>query len=693
MKARTMRRGVFLVLFAMGGATASAQEPTPAHRQWIEEEVPYIISEREEEVFRALQNTLERDRFIEAFWRKRDPVPGSPVNEFREEHYRRLDHANRELRGAAFTPGWRTDRGRMYIVLGPPRGIETFEFHNNLHDTQLWFYQGDQSRSLPSFFHLIFFRRQEAAQYRLFVPGADVPGDLLRGPARSFPERDMEQLAQISPELARAALAMDASEPVDFIGGNVGLGSEAVLARIESSPTLAIRNDDLDAWERYRDRVSAEYSFNFVPSEAAFAVLFGPDGTPYLHFSVELDLEYFAMDRTRDGSRAFTTLDATLEITDPAGRLILSDERESFVGLTASQLESVGQATFAYQDGVPLIPGDHEVTVILRNRVSSQYTVAEASLTAPETDPGVPGLGDLVVGFRTEAMPGASPDAFLTFQSGPTRIHAAPGGVFPAGATAHGALQVLSAPPSHELHFALLREDGLAVAEQTRPAPEGGPVFVSQPVPLDGVAPGRYRLRAQLRDASGETIAETASPLVVSPRGSIPRAGVFARRSFDTTRPALLATALGDQYWALDRFEEAEELFRRAVAADDPEAPQAEWKLAASHLRAGRAEAALALLLPLQYAHGDRYEVAVGLGLGFYLKGNHRAAADHLEKAASLGPAPPAVLNALGDTWTSLDQPVNAARAFRRSLEIDPEQPRIRERLVALGSETPPDDD
>ncbi len=687
-----MRRGALATLFALVvGSAASGQEPGPEHRRWLEEEVPYIITEREAEVFAALGSSLERDRFIEAFWRKRDPIPGTPENEFREEHYRRLAHANRELRGEAFTEGWRTDRGRMYIILGPPRGVETFEFHNNLHDTELWFYQGDRSRNLPSFFHLVFFRRQEATQYRLFTPGVDTPGDLLRGPARSFPEQDMEQLRRISLELARAALAVDASEPVDFMGGTVGLGSVGALARIEASPTLAVRHDDLDAWERYGDRVSAEYSFNFVPSEATFAILFGSDGTPYLHYSVEVSLEHLALDRSPDGARAFTTLDATLEVRDPGGVLLLSDGKESFLRLSEAQLESVGEATFAYQDSVPLIPGDHEVLLILRNRVSSQYTVAEGSIRVPRTRSDAPELSDLVVGFRTEEMPEADPEDVRTFQWGPTRIHPTPGGVFPIGHTAHIAFQVLSPDPSQEIHLSLLGGNGAVLVEQTHPVPGNAPALVSEPLPLDGVEPGRYRLRVELRDRSDATLAVSEAPITVSPRAAIPRAGVFARRSFEPTRPALLATVLGDQYRETGRAAEAEALYRQAVEADDRDVPQARWKLAAAHLRARRVEAALALLLPLQYTHPDQYEVAVGLGLGFYLKRNYRAATGHLERAASLGPAPPGVLNALGESWAALEEPGKAVQAFRRSVEIDPEQPQIRERLRSLESGNPHD--
>ena len=371
---------VLLLSAAAASSAAPAQELTPEHRRWLEEEVTYIITERETDVFRLLGTVEERDGFIEAFWRRRDPVPGTPVNEFREEHYRRLEYANSELRGEAFSPGWKTDRGRMHIILGPPRSIETFDNYNNLYTSQLWFYQGDQGKNVPSFFYLLFSKKLDAVQYRLFIPGADVPGDLIRGSTRSFPERNMEQLLRISPELARAALAVDAAEPVDIRGGTVGLGSQVAMARIEASPRHAVRTDYLDTWERYGSRVSSEYSFNFVPSEDSFAVLVGPDRTPYLHFSIELDLENLPMDTNRDGSRSFTTLDASLEVRDPNGRLVLADEKEAFVQLTKAQLGAIQGSTFAYQDGVPLVPGDYEVMLILRNRVSRQYTVAERSV-------------------------------------------------------------------------------------------------------------------------------------------------------------------------------------------------------------------------------------------------------------------------------------------------------------------------
>jgi len=93
------------------------------YKTWLDQEVPYIISEEERKAFKALSNDEERDAFIEQFWLRRNPNPDSPENEFREEHYRRIAFAND--RYAAGKPGWKTDRGHIYISFGAPDSIDS----------------------------------------------------------------------------------------------------------------------------------------------------------------------------------------------------------------------------------------------------------------------------------------------------------------------------------------------------------------------------------------------------------------------------------------------------------------------------------------------------------------------------------------------------------------------------------------
>ncbi|MGH9499120.1 MAG: GWxTD domain-containing protein [Terriglobales bacterium] len=103
-------------------AKSLRQELGKTYKKWLDEDVAWIISDEERKAFKQLSNDEERDQFIEAFWQRRDPTPDTEENEFKEEHYRRIEYANEHF--AAGIPGWRTDRGRIYIMYGPADEIE-----------------------------------------------------------------------------------------------------------------------------------------------------------------------------------------------------------------------------------------------------------------------------------------------------------------------------------------------------------------------------------------------------------------------------------------------------------------------------------------------------------------------------------------------------------------------------------------
>lgn len=104
-------------------AKALKQELGKTYKKWMDEDVRWIITDEERAAFKQLSNDEERDQFIEAFWARRDPTPDTPENEFKEEHYRRIAYANEHF--AAGIPGWKTDRGRIYVMYGPADEIES----------------------------------------------------------------------------------------------------------------------------------------------------------------------------------------------------------------------------------------------------------------------------------------------------------------------------------------------------------------------------------------------------------------------------------------------------------------------------------------------------------------------------------------------------------------------------------------
>lgn len=103
--------------------TSREEQKLSPYQEWLDEDVAYIITGEEKSNFLKLTTNQDRDRFIVNFWEQRNPDPGSGSNPFREEHYRRLAYVNQHF--ASDVPGWKTDRGRIYILYGPPDERET----------------------------------------------------------------------------------------------------------------------------------------------------------------------------------------------------------------------------------------------------------------------------------------------------------------------------------------------------------------------------------------------------------------------------------------------------------------------------------------------------------------------------------------------------------------------------------------
>lgn len=124
-------------------ADSPAAQPDlkPVYQKWLDEDVVYIVTPQERKAFLLLSNDDQRERFIEQFWSRRNPTPAAGDNSYRAEHYRRIAYANQNF-GTGKAPGWKTDRGRIYITLGQPDEIRKTP------TGEVWFY-----RLLPNVGH------------------------------------------------------------------------------------------------------------------------------------------------------------------------------------------------------------------------------------------------------------------------------------------------------------------------------------------------------------------------------------------------------------------------------------------------------------------------------------------------------------------------------------------------------------
>lgn len=129
---------------------ATGSKRSSVDQKWLNQDVRWIITPEEREAYQRLNNDTERDAFIRQFWKRRNPTPGSAVNVYRQEHYRRIAYANLHF-GFRGEPGWEGDRGHVYIVFGPPDAIrsEPSGSHESTRPMEIWEYRSIRIEDSP----------------------------------------------------------------------------------------------------------------------------------------------------------------------------------------------------------------------------------------------------------------------------------------------------------------------------------------------------------------------------------------------------------------------------------------------------------------------------------------------------------------------------------------------------------------
>lgn len=681
-----------LCAFVPGSAVAASDERLerlPERlRQWLEDEVVYIISEREREFFLDLEAMEERDAFVAAFWRRRDPDPLTEINEFREEHYRRIDYANLRLGGEAAIPGSKTDRGRMYIILGEPRDRSNFRNVGGIYPAEVWFYDGDRAAGLPPLY-LLFFQPGHVGALRLYNHFVDRPQSLIPtmgGLAEDLPEAYL-RLQEISPELANAAMSMRADQGGYSLSTGIeaaALDSGQVLANIHESPYRRMDTSYLDAARSARGLVEAEYLFNYMPSSVAVNVLPGPAGESLVHFSIEIDPQHLTL--MEDENRFYTAFDVHVEVRSADEEIVHTLSRVDYLRLGPSELRQVGRLPFAYRGLFPLAAGEYGLQIVFKNQARRDYTTYGGELQAPDWRKLAPFLGTPVLLYNAEpADPEARP-GYRSYVVAGTVLHPNAKRVYAVGEPLRVHVPVAGASEDHELRFRVFPSGGTSAAllSESTPFPEYRTRPVLEIRDLPEAAGGRYRLLVDLLGASGDVLASRSADFDVSPRRGVPRPWAMYGTN-DFADPAAVLAALGNQYAEKGDRARAMELFRGALERT-PELTEARVPLARIHLDQGNVSGAVGLLGPIYSENSESYDAVVVLGEAYYRSGEPARALKFLEQALRLRGAEPRILNLLASCEAELDNVPGAIEYLERSLELQPDQDEVRTQLRQLKS-------
>ncbi len=355
-------------------AGAAAQEPpsreplSAASRQWLEEVVPYIITSAEKEVFLVLKTEKQRGEFIESFWRKRDPDPSTPENEAKLEYYKRIAQANR-LFSTSGLAGWRTDRGRIYILLGPPKEVQR-DF-------------GGQGSGLSAITG-----PKETWQY-WNLPNPKLPYNM----EFVFVDR-----------FGTGSFVLDRSYRADR-GRNEPLDQANVTFQFDAMEIMAeALKNPFDNMGKLKGIITAEVDFDLVPFRwEAFAFKGAPKKT-YLPLLVQVP--YASMPVKKGDGGDLVSLNLTVNVSDALGRIVFGTSRDINFRRTAADAGASGAGSLDLQASLHLEPAVYTFHLRVLDNYSGKMGTSHREVRVPDFDSRGLALSDLVFSPAPLAEPG-----------------------------------------------------------------------------------------------------------------------------------------------------------------------------------------------------------------------------------------------------------------------------------------------
>ncbi len=314
-------------------------------RQWLEEVVPYIITPAEKELFLSLPNEEERGKFIDNFWKKRDPNPATPENEFKLAYYRRIALANKFF-GQASVPGWKTDRGRVFILLGPPNEIQHDYFYAN--DSlsrpgsvkEIWTYWDLPNPNLPYSFEFIFVDRYGTGNYVL--------------------ETSLEQKDGVISSLDLQAVHQYFNEM-------------EILAEAMKNP--------FEKTERLREIITTQVSYNLVPFECEVITRKATEGKnqAILFCSIPLDS---LQPRTEEGKSDYS-LTMMVTVSNELGQSIMEKTQELNFQLTPAEQKPPELSHYFLPLSLRLASGHYGLHLLLLDNFSGKIGTLHKKIDVP----------------------------------------------------------------------------------------------------------------------------------------------------------------------------------------------------------------------------------------------------------------------------------------------------------------------
>jgi GWxTD domain-containing protein len=490
------------------------KELSATYRGWVEQDVAYIMSDEERAAFGRLQTDEEREQFIEQFWLRRDPTPDTVENEYKEEHYRRIAYANEHF--ASGVPGWKTDRGRIYITWGAPderdehpsggsyqRTPEEGGGTTSTYPFEIWRYR--HLEGVEEDVNLEFVDPTMSGEYRLTTDPcekdalAKVPG---AGPTQM--------------ELMGLSARSDRFSNTNGTTCGAPLGGQTekmnpfhrieLAARVMSAPP--VRFNDL------RSVVESTVHYGALPFRVQVNYFPLTEASVLTYVTLQFenkDLQF----QLRDGVQQ-ATVNVFGKVTTITHRPVTPFEATVTVSSPEAMLAELARGRSVYNTVLPLPPGSYRLDVAAKDAVSGSVTHYQAPLTVPRLDPEKLQTSAIVLTDVMEKVASKSIGSGQ-FVIGDTKVRPRVDGRFERSERLGVYCKVYNAGPEAKVEYEIVKA---GTGERVYSAEEdvsgsGGEATLRRVVELRGLAPGAYELRLKISDGSLNRMARTTAAFSV----------------------------------------------------------------------------------------------------------------------------------------------------------------------------------
>jgi len=480
------------------------------YRKWLNEEVVYIITDEEKKAFKAFSTDEEREQFIEQFWLRRDPTPDTEENEFREEHYRRIAYANERF--ASGIPGWKTDRGRIYIEYGPADEVEshpsggTYERPyeegggtTSTYPFEKWRYR--YIEGIGSDINIEFVDTTMSGEYHMTMDPSEKDA-LLYVPGAGLTMAEQMGLSDKTQRFSRTD------------GTHLGTGSMPLpesmneFTRLEQFAKLqkppSIKYKDLEA------AVNSSIKYNLLPMKVRADFVPVTGASVLTMITIQFDRKDLQFKQKEGVSTASINLYG--RITTMSRRPANYFEDLVRVDVPTEMLQqAVDGRRDIYQKTLPLKPGRYRLNIAAKDVVGGNQTTYEMALDVPHIEDDQLGASSVILADIIEKVPtkniGTGP-----FVIGTSKVRPRLGDTFKQAEKLGIYFQLYNfgvdeqtKKPNGSIEYEIVKtgsnEKVFEFSEDVAGLPGGASqVTVEKLLPLKDLAPGQYTLKIKVTD-------------------------------------------------------------------------------------------------------------------------------------------------------------------------------------------------